>query len=834
MNSAAPEFALDTTCYHCGLPVPRGAPWFAQIGGKPRAMCCAGCQAVADAVIAHGLADYYDKRDALPESQRELVPAALAELELYDEPAVQQALTSGDQGERREVSLLLEGITCGACVWLIERRVARIHGVTGISVNYATRRALLAWDRDRTRLSEVLRAIADIGYRATPYDARRAEGAYRRERNDALKRLFVAGFGMMQVMMYAVPAYLADAGSMSADIGQLMRVASLLLTLPVVCYSALPLFRNALRDVRAGRAGMDVPVTLGIAVAFVASTVATLAGGGEVYFDSISMFVFLLLAARYFELVARRRATAGIERLAQAAPATAQRLRAYPGSLAADTVAAASLSAGDCVLVAAGGSVPADGIALSGSSRFDESLLTGESRAQRKDVGGVLTGGTINVDAPVVMRVTQAGEGTRLSAIVRLLERALSEKPRMVELADRVAAWFVAALLLVTLATGVAWLALDAARAPWVIVAVLVVTCPCALSLATPAALTAATARLAALGVLVTRGHAIETLARADCFVFDKTGTLTEGSMRLARTVSLGAPGTDECIRLAAALEQGVEHPVSHALCAAAGSSALVVPNALRLVRGRGVEGVITGRVMRVGTPEFVAELTGTPAPEEWRKIRDASQSLVALGSERGWLAFFAMESGLRAGATALVDALRRNGDRIVLLSGDAPAAVKPVAAALGIADWRAGMSPEDKHAAIVALQGQGHVVAMTGDGVNDAPVLAQAQVSVAIGSGAALAQASADMVLLNRDLSALAQAVAVARGTMRVIRQNLAWALVYNALALPLAMGGWLTPWGAGVGMAASSLLVVLNALRVAAPRRVADRFASSAIGAA
>jgi P-type Cu2+ transporter len=823
MNSTVTESAFTPRCYHCGLPIPAGVSLFESVSGAPRAMCCRGCQAVASTIAAHGLAGYYETRDALPETPREATPAAMRELAFYDQPSVQRDVVSQQtpgQADRIEAALLLEGIRCGACVWLIEHRLRALPGVEAFTINFATQRARVVWNGGRIRLSEILAAVGEIGYRATPYDAGRSEAAFRLQRNDYLKRLFVAGFGMMQVMMYAVPVYLATAGSMDPDLEQLMRWASLMLTVPVVFYSAWPIFHNAMRDIRAGRAGMDVPVALGIAVAFSASAIATATGGGQIYFDSISMFVFLLLGARFFEFLARRRAAAGIERLTQSAPAIAQRLIDFPSSLTAESVPALSLVAGDHVLVGPGGNFPADGVVVSGDGSVDESLLTGESMPVRKNSGSPLIGGAINLDAPFVMRVIHAGAATRLAAIVRLLDRALSEKPHIVVLADRVAVHFVTALLFVTLATGIVWLLLDPARAPWVIVAVLVVTCPCALSLATPAALAAATAKLAAAGALVTRGHAIETLARADCFVFDKTGTLTMGNMRLAHTVTLGELDAHACVLLAAAMEQGVEHPIARAIRAAA-AALPEVPEKVRVTQGAGIEATVGGLRHRVGSPDFVAALTGTALPDCSVVRGGYGHTVVALGNEQGWLAAFTVGDSMRTGAPALVDSLLASGARIVLLSGDARGAVEHVADALHIADRRYAMSPEDKHAAVVELQKSGAVVAMVGDGVNDAPVLAQAQVSVAIGAGAALAHASADMVLLNPDLSTLAEAVAISHRCMQVIRQNLAWALAYNAVALPLAIGGWLTPWLAGIGMAASSLLVVINALRVAMPRR-------------
>jgi Cu2+-exporting ATPase len=506
-------------------------------------MCCAGCQAVAQAIVANGLADYYRHRDALPESPREALPQALADFGLFDHPDVQKNFVrraEGPAGEHeQEAALILEGITCAACVWLNESHVRRQPGVTAVDINYTTRRARVRWDERVTSLSAILEAIAAIGYRAHPYDIGRAEELAQKERKAALWRLFVAGFGMMQVMMYAVPVYLAD-GDMTPDIEQLMRWASLILTLPVILYSSAPFFVSAWRDLKLRRVGMDVPVALGVGAAFAASVWATLIAAGEVYFDSVTMFVFFLLTGRYLEMMARQKAARSVETLARAIPAFATRLGAWPlgsADAAGERVAVAELRAGDAVQVKPGETVPADGVVLDGESAADESLLTGESLPVPKRAGDGLIGGSVNTASPLVMRVERVGEATRVAAIQRLMERAAAEKPRLVEMADRVAGRFIVALLVLAIATAFGWWWVDPSRALWIFVAVLVVSCPCALSLATPAALTVATGALAARGVLVTRGHAIEALARADRFVFDKTGTLTVGRMELVETI---------------------------------------------------------------------------------------------------------------------------------------------------------------------------------------------------------------------------------------------------------------------------------------------------------
>ncbi len=803
-------------CYHCGLPVPLGTRFAVTIGGEQRPMCCAGCQAVAQAIVDNGLDDYYRHRDALPERPREALPAVLRELTLFDHPDVQKSFVRPLSEHEREASLILEGITCAACVWLNEQHLTRQAGVTAVEINYATRRARVRWDERRIRLSGILAAIAAIGYHAHPYDAARSEEIAGRERRAALWRLFVAGFGMMQVMMYAVPAYVAGEGEMSADIERLLRWASLVLTLPVVLYSAAPFFRNAWRDLRLKRVGMDVPVALGIGAAFAASLWATLTGAGEVYFDSVTMFVFLLLGGRYLEMLARHQSVRAIERVGRALPAFAERLLAGPGS-ETERVVVSDLLPGDCVLVAPGQTVPADGKVLQGESEVDESLLTGESRPIPKAAGSELTGGTINIRSPLVLCVEKVGETTRLASIMRLMERAMTEKPRLVQLADRVAAWFVAALLVLAGATGVVWSQIDPARALWVFVSVLVVSCPCALSLATPAALAVATGAFSRLGLLVSRGHAIETLARAEHFVFDKTGTLTWGRLRLLETLPLAALPAEEALGLAAALEQGSEHAIGTALRAAAppdGPGPLAED--VHAVTGQGVEGRVGGRTLRLGRPEFAGALHGRSLPPEAQQLFASGDTCVVLADAAGWLAVFRLGDRLREEAGGLVLRLRQLGCRVTLLSGDAPAAVGQVAASLSIRDAHGGMTPQDKHDFIARLQSAGGVVAMVGDGVNDAPVLAQAQVSIAMGGGTELARNQADIVLLGENLAVLAEGVALARRTHRIVRQNLGWAFAYNLAAIPLAMFGWITPWMAGIGMSASSLLVVANALRL------------------
>ena len=805
----------DVPCYHCGQPIPADLDLSVEISGQPRAMCCYGCEAVARSIVANGLADYYRSRDALPESPREAMPAILEQLALYDHADFQKSFVKSLGASEREASLLLEGITCAACIWLNEQHVGKLPGVTAVDINYATRRARVRWDDARVKLSDILAAIAAIGYRAYPYDAAKNEEISRNERRDALWRLWVAGFGMMQVMMYAIPVYLAE-GDMTADIESLMRWASLLLTLPVVFYSASPFFRNAWRDLKLRRVGMGVPVALGVGAAFLASCWATLIQDGTVYFDSVTMFVFFLLGGRFLEMTARQKAVSVTEALAKLLPAFAQIMPNFPVDRSTEQCVVADLHPGDIVLVRPGDIVPADGKVVEGVSSANEALLTGESRLVPKAPGMPVTGGSVNAESPLVVRIEQVGEGTRLSAIIHLMERAAAEKPRIVELADRIASYFVAALLVVAVVVAVGWYFIDPSKALWITVSVLVVTCPCALSLATPIALTVAAGALAKDGLLVTRGHAIETLARATHFVFDKTGTLTSGRMRLVDLLPTGALSRDECLLIAAALEQASEHPVGLALRAAAAGLELPAAGNALSEAGQGIEGEIGGCRYRIGRPDYALGLAAGGLPQTAVTWLESGDTVVVLGDMTGCLGLFRLGDELRPEARPLIDALQVAGKQVVLLTGDSPSVAQRVAKTLGIADVRAGVTPQGKHDCVRALQAGGAVVAMVGDGVNDAPVLAQAQVSVAMGGGAQLARTQADFILLSENLDHLRRGLLRGQKTLRVIRQNLWWSFAYNFVALPLAIAGFVTPWLAGIGMSASSLLVVLNSLRI------------------
>lgn len=795
-----------TACFHCGQPVPKNADYPIRYRQRSEPACCRGCQAVAQTIIDSGQEAYYEHRTALPPTPQD-AQAELEKLGLYDLPEIQQSFVKVEPENVREAALILENIVCAACVWLNERHLSQLPGVLSIEINYATRRARVRWDASRLKLSDILRAIQEIGYVAHPFDASKQEEIFRKERNSAIKRLAIAGLGMMQVMMYALPTYTADPTEMTPDIVALMRWASLILTIPVVFYSAWPFFQGAWKDLKRKTLGMDVPVSLGVGSAFLASVWATLTQQGDVYYDSVNMFIFLLLTGRFLELNARRRSAQAAEELVKLIPAVATRLPAWPARTE-EVIPAAQLAPGDYVLIKPGEAIPADGSLVEGATSVVESMLTGESEPRSRKPGDALIGGTINQQNPVIMQVEKTGEETRLSAIVRLLDRAQSEKPKIGKMADRAASWFVGLLLLLTAIIAFVWYQIDPDKVFWITVSILVITCPCALGLATPAALTAATGRLTKLGLLTTRGHALETLAQITDIVFDKTGTLTRGKLTLLAVEPAAGYNRDTVLQLAAALEAASEHPIAIAIRQATrgafGAADMPVNHP-----GEGVEGVIAGRTYRLGKPAFV----GVALPES---PSHPAATRLALAGPEGLIGWLILGDEIRADATNAIASLKALGVRVHLLSGDNQPVAESVARSIGIDHVRAEALPDDKLAYVKTLQAEGNVVAMVGDGINDAPVLAQAQVSIAMGEGTDVAQAAADMVMLGNRLIALSDGVAIARKTRAIIYQNLAWALGYNLIAIPLAALGHVTPWIAGIGMSASSLLVVLNALRL------------------
>ncbi|MNU64965.1 putative copper-importing P-type ATPase A [compost metagenome] len=791
-----------TGCFHCGEPVPTGSDFTLEIKGIVQPMCCPGCQAVAQTILECGLASYYEHRTA-PGIKGELVPSELAALTHYDLAEVQQEFVT-ETGTLREIQLSVEGLTCAACAWLIERHLMGLPGLHYVNVNTTTHRARIKWDPDRLSLSDILKGFAKIGYRAYPFQTHQQEALYAREVRSYMFRMALAGLGSMQVMMCAVALYMDLFISVEEEFMIYFKWISLLLSTPIMIYSAQPFYAGAWRSLKQGHLSMDVSVSLALIGAFVASIWATVFNTGEVYYDSITMFVFFLLLGRLLELRARRKASESSSNLARLVPIMATRIDAD----GEHEVPAKTLRVGDRVRVLAGATLPADGIITLGQASLNEAMLTGEQLPLLKQAGDPVFAGTISTDAPLEIRVNHPIEESRLAQIMRLQDSALDDKPAIAQLADVLSRHFILVLLLIAAAVWTFWHFHAPERAFWVTLSVLVATCPCALSLATPTALTSATAHLTRSGILLRRGHVLDVLTRANRIVMDKTGTLTTGNISLVGVQPLAELGEDECLAIARALEAYSEHPIARAFRSkGADDAVLLAASEVTPVIGHGIEGRIAGKHYRIGSARWLG-LTDE---------LEATQGLaIYLADETRPLARFTLADTVRADAGALIQAFKAAGLQTTILTGDSSPQADTVARELGVDELVKGVTPDGKLAYLKAREAAGDISIMVGDGINDAPVLAGAHASFAMAGGTDLAKNSADAILLADDLSRLLTARTLALRTRRIIQENFAWSIGYNLLVLPLAASGWLPPYLAAAGMSLSSLIVVTNSMRL------------------
>ncbi len=784
------DMRTNPACYHCGEAVP-DAMIHGNAAGEDRLFCCNGCAAAAAWIAEAALGDYYRLRSA----SAGRVGTELPDFSAWDRNAVLAEHSREVEGGR-EITVLTDAMRCAACAWLIDRALRHETGVLDAGANAITGRIFIHWDPQRTCLSALMARLAALGYRPWLATGEAREQAQRRDRRRWLLRLGVAGLGAMQAMMFAEALYLDTRGEMAIATRDFFRWITFLVSTPVVFYSGWPFIEGMVRELRGRRLGMDTLIAGSTLLAYFASLAETLRGGPHVWYDAAVMFVLLLLLARMLEQRARGIAGAQVDALARARPALATRETIGNRT---EQVPLVELEVGDVLRVSSGEAVPADGVLLDHASAFDEALLSGESAAVLRETGDTALAGSVCQDRPARLRVIRTGSDTRLSQLTRLVEKAQGARPALARTADRVAGFFVFALLLCAVAVYAWWREHDPSRALEVTLALLVVSCPCALSLAIPAALTAAHGTLAKLGVLNLRADALATLARVDYIVFDKTGTLSTGEPRLSVVDVFAGFDRDRVLQIAAALERDSQHPLARAL---AGRPTPYVASNVQGSPGLGLEARIDGSIWRIGRADFAAG-------------RDDDGG-VWLGDGARAIARFEVNETCRPDAAAAIAMLRAQGLVVELCSGDANDAVQRFAALLDIREIRARQLPEQKLARVRELQAQGHVVAMVGDGLNDAPVLAGADVSLAMADGAALAQRAADLVITSASLLRIPQAIALARRTQAIVRQNLAWALAYNLVALPSAATGQVTPWLAALGMALSSLLVTLNALRL------------------
>lgn len=795
-------------CFHCGEAVPPGVDLQARVNARLQPVCCRGCQAVAEWIDGSGLNRFYEHRTyASPRPDAE--NAVAAKWRCYDQPGLQRSLITRE-GELASMNLWVDGLRCAACAWLVEKCLQQFPAVQNVDVNVVTGAMSLRWRLTQTPLSALLARIESLGYTPYPSGSGYDRSPARAARRSLLQRLFVAGVGMGQVMTFAIALYIGENQAMQRLYQDYFKWVSLLLTIPVVFYSAIPFFRGAWNGLSLGRLNIDLPISLAVAGAFVLSSWNTIRGAGAVYFDSVVMFVFFILLGRYLQSYIRSRMGKIFHMLAATENRIVSRLR----DDAEEFITASQIRVGDRLRIRPDEAFPVDGIVLKGSARVDESLLTGESAPVRKNAGDGIVGGSINLGPGLDMQATAIGEATIAATIRKLAWQAQTRKPEFLATLDRISSGFVCAVLILTLASGLVWWRLDPQRVVDITLAIMIAACPCALALAVPAVLTAASSRLAAAGIWLVRSEALETLARIDCVVFDKTGTLTAGhsaieEIRLRRKDI----SQEQVLDYAAALEKHSRHPYAAAFIRAARGN-LQATEVLHCEH-RGLSGNIAGATYRIGSRDFVA----AGGKEYFDERPDAGAGDVWLGDDRGMIASFSIGDSLRQDAHEVADRLQALGLQLEILSGDHVSRVRRIAQKIGIERYLPEQSSADKMQRIRRLQAEGRKILMVGDGANDTPVLAAADVSVAINGGSAVAQAAADLLLTGQKLAPLLDALAVARRAHGIIRQNIAWSLLYNAAVLPLAVLGLLQPWAAAIGMPASSLLVILNALRVAPP---------------
>lgn len=759
-------------------------------------MCCPGCQAVAESIVENGLEDYYQFRTE-PAAQGEAeFQDTLSKLAMYDDPSLQEDFVY-DEGNNKQIQLTVEGITCAACGWLIEKQLARVDGIAQVSVNVSERRAAVTWSADTIHLSGILKALKKIGYTALPFQPDQHEASYKSEQKQFLKKLGLAGIMTMQVMMLMTGLYFDLFGAIELETRQYFYWVALVLTTPVVFYSGSTFYLGAIKALSARTVNMDVPVTIAVFGTYIAGIKSILLETGDVYFESICMFIFLLLLSRYLEHRSRHRATQISANMMQYIPVTAHRMT-EDGQL--QPCLAKHLVVGDKVLVKAGETIPVDGRIIDGMSAIDESMLTGEFEPVNKGIGAAVFGGTVNQQSTLTVEVHQQLKYALVNQIIRLQSTAMANKPKAAQMADSFSRYFVTAVLIISALTFAYWHGQGNVEAFWIAIAVLVATCPCALGLATPSALTCAMARLNKQGILLKRADALEQITTVDTIALDKTGTLTEGKFSINNSWFANADDAAYYLAVTASLESRSEHPISKAFYA---ERQLAVAD-FEVSAGGGIQGTVNGTHYRLGSASFT-QVNAAQVPIA------ANVFLVSQGT---CVATFEVSDSLKQDTAETLAALHQY--QLVLLSGDTQHNVDKLASALPLAQATGGLTPEQKYQAVQALQQQHHKVMMLGDGINDAPVLASADVSVAVGNATDIARNAADVVLLSESLASVPVLLDIAQKTRRKIRQNILWALGYNLIILPFAVSGLLLPWMAVIGMSLSSIIVVSNSTRL------------------
>jgi len=825
---------MTAKCFHCNEVVPTGINLCVEISQIQQAMCCIGCQAVAQTIVDNGLTQYYSVRTEPANKGQSLIPEQLQKNKLLDEAVLQSEFVfqSGSQDDAqgksyKEAILTIDGISCAACAWLIEMQLDKLKGLEKINVNASSQRATVKWQDSEIKLSDILLAIENIGYQALPFKANEAELINKKQSKAFIKRLGISGILMMQIMMIAFGLYFGAFSDMAEHNKVYLRWVSFILAIPIIFYGAQPFYIGAVKAIKAKRLSMDVPVSIAIILAFSASAWATVTQQGEVYFESVSMFTFLLLIGKFLEFRARSRAAQVSANLLKLMPMTATKVVACSDNSSKTTqnkpiqskevlVAAKQLIKGDIVLIKPGEVVPADGIIISGNSQLNEAMLSGEQLPVNKTVNDKVFAGTLNGDGNITVQVKQASGQSFLSQLIRLSEQSQAHKPKIAQLSDKIAQYFVAVILLTSIATAIYWHQHMPEEAFWITLSVLVATCPCALSLATPTGLTCATTRLNKAGIMIKGGHVMETVPQINCFAFDKTGTLTTGEFTIDR-IELGHNNSDhdqtQILAIAAALEAHSEHPIAKPFSEHRNYS--LTADHVKVHSGQGVSGTVKNIDYAIGKYAWLAKSISCGDAQTQSFNADVSSASCVLVANGKIIAAFYLVDKIRDEAFLTLTKLNKE-NKTLLLSGDSQLACDALMQKLPVNSAIGGLSAQDKMQQIKEVQAQGSKVAMTGDGVNDSPVFGAAHVSIAMGCGADITKSGADVILLNNKLSSINTLIDVSHRARRIIFQNYLWAFGYNAIVLPLAVAGFITPYMAVIGMSASSILVITNSLRL------------------
>ena len=808
---------MTSKCFHCNEAVPRGINLTVEISQIQQPMCCIGCQAVAQTIVDNGLTQYYAVRTEAAQKGQSLVPEQLQKNKLLDE-AVLQSEFIYQEDDYKEAILTIDGISCAACAWLIEMQLEKLEGLIKINVNATSQRATVKWQDDALKLSDILHAIEHIGYQALPFKANEAELRNKKQSKAFIKRLGISGILMMQIMMIAFGLYFGAFSEMAEHNKVYLRWVSFILAIPIIFYGAFPFYTGAIKAIKAKRLSMDVPVSIAIILAFSASAWATITQQGEVYFESVSMFTFLLLIGKFLEFRARSHASQVSANLLKLMPMTATKVILSGDGISEESqskevlVAAKQLIQGDLVIIKPGEVVPADGIITSGVSQLNEAMLSGEQLPINKTINDNVFAGTINGDGNITVQVKQATNESFLSQLIRLSEQAQAHKPKIAKLSDKIAQYFVALILLTSIATAIYWQQHLPEEAFWITLSVLVATCPCALSLATPTALTCATTHLNRAGIMIKSGHVMETVPKINCFAFDKTGTLTTGEFTINKIELVNSESSfnqEQILAIAAALEAYSEHPIAKPFAEYRDYS--LTAEEVKVHSGQGVTGTLKNIDYAIGKYSWLAK-TMSFDKNQAQSFSDASCILIA---NKQVIAAFYLIDNIRDDAFYTISNLNRD-NRTLLLSGDSQMACDTIAQKLPVNTVLGGLSAQDKMEQLKQAQKQGYKVAMTGDGVNDSPVFGAAHISIAMGCGADITKSGADVILLNNKMASIETLIKVAHKTRRIILQNYLRAFGYNAIVLPLAVAGYITPYMAVIGMSASSILVITNSLRL------------------